>query len=234
MTETQKRRLRPIVATIVLLLAVPAIAQASAELSSDAPRAAAPARSSATVASPMAELAETLTPSDPEVEQTLREELTLQRHRQHLREVAREKHLRWVKKQRHIKWVKEQRAKKAAAARAAAEAAAARAAEAAAAAEAAQEQAQQQASTPPPAPSSSGADWYAIAQCESGGNWSINTGNGFWGGLQFTPSTWFGYGGGPFSGSGPFPYSAAAQIAVAERVLAGQGPDAWPNCFQWK
>jgi hypothetical protein len=76
------------------------------------------------------------------------------------------------------------------------------------------------------------ADWYAIAQCESSGNWSINTGNGFWGGLQFTPSTWFAYGGGPFDGVGPFPYSASQQIAVAERVLASQGPGAWPYCFR--
>ena len=80
---------------------------------------------------------------------------------------------------------------------------------------------------------SSGADWTAIAACESGGDWSINTGNGFWGGLQFTPQTWFAFGGGPFDGVGPFPYSAATQIAVAERVLAVQGPMAWPNCFVW-
>ena len=80
---------------------------------------------------------------------------------------------------------------------------------------------------------SSGADWGAIAACESGGDWSINTGNGFWGGLQFTPQTWFAYGGGPVDGVGPFPYSAEAQIAVAERVLAAQGPIAWPNCFAW-
>jgi transglycosylase-like protein len=80
---------------------------------------------------------------------------------------------------------------------------------------------------------SSSADWYAIAACESGGVWNINTGNGYWGGLQFSPSTWFAYGGGPFSGSGPFPYSSGQQIAVAERVLADQGPSAWPNCFRW-
>src|SRR6266508_2170091 len=80
--------------------------------------------------------------------------------------------------------------------------------------------------------SPSGADWYAIAMCESSGNWAANTGNGFWGGLQFTPSTWFAYGGGPFDGVGPFPYSSSEQIAVGERVLAGQGPGAWPNCFQ--
>jgi hypothetical protein len=80
---------------------------------------------------------------------------------------------------------------------------------------------------------SSSADWYAAAQCESGGVWSINNGNGYWGGLQFSPSTWYAYGGGSFDGSGPFPYSAGEQIAVAERVLAAQGPGAWPNCFRW-
>jgi hypothetical protein len=90
-----------------------------------------------------------------------------------------------------------------------------------------------------PAPAQGGgsfsgtADWYAIAQCESSGRWDLNSGNGFWGGLQFTPSTWFAYGGGPFDGTGPFPYSAGEQIAVAEAVLAGQGPSAWPSCFVW-
>lgn len=77
------------------------------------------------------------------------------------------------------------------------------------------------------------ADWYATAQCESGGRWDLNTGNGYWGGLQFSPGTWFGNGGGPFDGSGPFPYSATQQIAVAEQVLATQGWQAWPNCFVW-
>ena len=81
--------------------------------------------------------------------------------------------------------------------------------------------------------SHSGANWYAIAACESGGVWAINSGNGFWGGLQFSPGTWYAYGGGPFDGTGPFPYSAGKQIAVAERVLAAQGPSAWPNCFRW-
>ena len=47
-------------------------------------------------------------------------------------------------------------------------------------------------------------DRYATAQCESGGRWDLNTGNGYWGGLQFSPGTWFGNGGGPFDGSGPF------------------------------
>ncbi|MFN2590909.1 MAG: transglycosylase family protein [Actinomycetota bacterium] len=77
------------------------------------------------------------------------------------------------------------------------------------------------------------ADWDAIAQCESGGVWAASTGNGYWGGLQFAPNTWFAYGGGPYDGSGPFPYSREQQIAVAERVLAAQGPGAWPNCFAW-
>ena len=68
--------------------------------------------------------------------------------------------------------------------------------------------------------------WDALAQCESGGNWGINTGNGFSGGLQFTPSTWAGFGGQGL----PQNASRAEQIAVAERVLAGQGWGAWPAC----
>lgn len=76
-------------------------------------------------------------------------------------------------------------------------------------------------------------DWYAIAACESGGGWHLNTGNGYWGGLQFAPGTWFANGGGRFDGTGPFPYSPAQQIAVAERVFSSQGPGAWPNCFRW-
>jgi nucleoid-associated protein YgaU len=69
-------------------------------------------------------------------------------------------------------------------------------------------------------------DWDALAQCESGGNWGINTGNGFSGGLQFTPSTWAAFGG---QGS-PQGASREQQIAVAENVLAGQGWGAWPAC----
>ncbi|WP_458116470.1 transglycosylase family protein [Arthrobacter sp. D2-10] len=68
--------------------------------------------------------------------------------------------------------------------------------------------------------------WDALAQCESGGNWGINTGNGFSGGLQFTPQTWAGFGG----QGAPQDASRAEQIAVAERVLAGQGWGAWPAC----
>jgi hypothetical protein len=66
----------------------------------------------------------------------------------------------------------------------------------------------------------------AVAECESGGNWAINNGNGFWGGLQFLPSTWFAWGGGPFDGVGPFPYSREEQISVA----VGHSLSAWPVC----
>jgi len=79
-------------------------------------------------------------------------------------------------------------------------------------------------------PSSGGVDWYAIASCESGGRWDLNTGNGYWGGLQFAPHTWLAGGGGPFDGVGPFPYSAAQQIAVAQRIYASVGLSAWPYC----
>jgi len=83
-------------------------------------------------------------------------------------------------------------------------------------------------STAAPA-SSGGANWSAIAACESGGNWSANTGNGFYGGLQFTEQTWLGYGGGQYASSAN-QATAAQQIAVAQRVLAGQGIGAWPVC----
>ena len=71
--------------------------------------------------------------------------------------------------------------------------------------------------------------WDKVAKCESGGKWDINTGNGFHGGLQFTPSTWSGFGGKQFA---PVAYKASReqQIVVAERVLAKQGWNAWPVC----
>jgi hypothetical protein len=72
-------------------------------------------------------------------------------------------------------------------------------------------------------------NWDAVAQCESGGNWAINTGNGFYGGLQFTASTWRAYGGTAYASQANLA-SREAQIAVAERVLAGQGIHAWPVC----
>lgn len=68
--------------------------------------------------------------------------------------------------------------------------------------------------------------WDSLAQCESGGNWSTNTGNGYAGGLQFSPSTWSAFGG---SGSASNA-SKGEQIQVAERVLAEQGWGAWPSC----
>jgi len=83
-------------------------------------------------------------------------------------------------------------------------------------------------STAAPA-SSGGANWSAIAACESGGNWSANTGNGFYGGLQFTQQTWLGYGGGQYAPSANLA-TPSQQIAVAQRVLAGQGIGAWPVC----
>ena len=86
-------------------------------------------------------------------------------------------------------------------------------------------------STAPVPPPSSEADWDAIAMCESGGRWHLDS--YYDGGLQFHPSTWLGYGGGKYA---RYAWQATReqQIAIAERVLAGQGPGAWPNCFQWK
>ncbi|MFE7762587.1 transglycosylase family protein [Streptomyces sp. NPDC057438] len=72
-------------------------------------------------------------------------------------------------------------------------------------------------------------EWDAVAQCESGGNWSINTGNGYYGGLQFSASTWAGYGGTQYASTAD-KASKAQQIAIAEKVLAGQGKGAWPVC----
>ncbi|HTM84785.1 MAG TPA: transglycosylase family protein [Mycobacterium sp.] len=72
-------------------------------------------------------------------------------------------------------------------------------------------------------------EWDQVARCESGGNWAINTGNGYHGGLQFSPSTWSGAGGGEFAPTA-FMATKEEQIAVAERVLASQGKGAWPTC----
>jgi resuscitation-promoting factor RpfA len=83
--------------------------------------------------------------------------------------------------------------------------------------------------TAPAANAASDSTWDRLAQCESGGRWDINTGNGFHGGLQFTPRTWTGFGGREFA---PVAYQASReeQIVVAERVLAKQGWNAWPVC----
>ncbi|MFB7339564.1 transglycosylase family protein [Streptomyces hydrogenans] len=72
-------------------------------------------------------------------------------------------------------------------------------------------------------------EWDRVAQCESGGNWSINTGNGYYGGLQFSASTWAAYGGTAYAPTAN-QASKSQQIAVAEKVLAGQGKGAWPSC----
>ena len=69
-------------------------------------------------------------------------------------------------------------------------------------------------------------NWDAVAQCESGGNWSTNTGNGQYGGLQFKQSTWAANGG---VGS-PANATREEQIRVAQNVLATQGIGAWPKC----
>ncbi|WP_443217600.1 transglycosylase family protein [Pseudonocardia sp. P1] len=77
-----------------------------------------------------------------------------------------------------------------------------------------------------PTQSVSTSTWDKLAKCESGGDWTTNTGNGFSGGLQFTPSTWKAYGG---KGK-PQNASKSEQIRVAEKVLDGQGWGAWPAC----
>jgi resuscitation-promoting factor RpfA len=77
-----------------------------------------------------------------------------------------------------------------------------------------------------PASAAPSSTWDRLARCESSGNWAANTGNGFAGGLQFTPSTWRAHGG---TGA-PHRASRNQQIAVGERVLASQGWGAWPAC----
>ncbi|MFJ6571997.1 transglycosylase family protein [Streptomyces sp. NPDC091292] len=72
-------------------------------------------------------------------------------------------------------------------------------------------------------------EWDAVAQCESGGNWAINTGNGYYGGVQFSASTWAGYGGTAYAPQAN-QATKAQQIEIAEKVLAGQGKGAWPTC----
>ena len=82
---------------------------------------------------------------------------------------------------------------------------------------------------PASAAQASSVNWDAIAQCESGGNWSISTGNGFYGGLQFTKGTWRAYGGAKYASTAN-KASRSEQIAIAEKVLRGQGIGAWPVC----
>ncbi|WP_309097362.1 transglycosylase family protein [Streptomyces sp.] len=71
--------------------------------------------------------------------------------------------------------------------------------------------------------------WDRIAQCESGGNWHINTGNGYYGGLQFAPATWRAYGGTAYAATAD-QASRSQQIAVATKVQRSQGWGAWPVC----
>lgn len=76
-------------------------------------------------------------------------------------------------------------------------------------------------------------DWSGVAQCESSGNWAINTDNGYYGGLQFSQDTWNAYGGGEFAPRADLATPEQQQI-VAERVLAGpQGVGAWPTCGKY-
>lgn len=79
-------------------------------------------------------------------------------------------------------------------------------------------------STPASAPS--GSVWTRLAACESGGNWSANTGNGYYGGLQFSLSSWRAVGGSGY----PHEASAGTQIAMGQRLQARQGWGAWPGC----
>lgn len=86
------------------------------------------------------------------------------------------------------------------------------------------------AQNPAPAPvSSTGLNWDAVAQCESGGNWQINTGNGFYGGLQFDYNTWLAYGGGQYAARADLA-TREQQIAVANRLYAARGSSPWPVC----
>ncbi|MBB1246815.1 transglycosylase family protein, partial [Streptomyces durbertensis] len=71
--------------------------------------------------------------------------------------------------------------------------------------------------------------WDAVAQCESGGTWSANQDNGYYGGFQLTLKTWKKYGGTEYAAR-PDLASRGQQIAVAEKILAGEGPEAWPVC----
>jgi uncharacterized protein YabE (DUF348 family) len=83
--------------------------------------------------------------------------------------------------------------------------------------------------TPPK--NTSGLNWDAVAQCESGGNWHINTGNGFYGGLQFDYGTWLSNGGGAYAQRADLA-SREQQIAVANRLYAARGSSPWPVCGQ--
>jgi hypothetical protein len=80
-----------------------------------------------------------------------------------------------------------------------------------------------------PAQAASSSTWSRLAQCESGGRWSINTGNGYYGGLQFSRSTWKAFGGTRYASTANRA-SRSEQIIIAEKVLDAQGWGAWPSC----
>jgi resuscitation-promoting factor RpfA len=81
----------------------------------------------------------------------------------------------------------------------------------------------------PAASAATTSTWDRLARCESGGNWHINTGNGYYGGLQFNAGTWRAYGGGKFA-SLPHRATKSEQITVAERLLDARGWSPWPAC----
>ena len=81
----------------------------------------------------------------------------------------------------------------------------------------------------PNASAATDAEWDLLAQCESGGNWAINTGNGYYGGIQFAAGTWNAYGGQKYAPTANLA-TREQQIMVAEHVLAAQGWGAWPAC----
>jgi LysM repeat protein len=87
---------------------------------------------------------------------------------------------------------------------------------------------QQTSSAPAPA-IAGGSVWDSLAQCESGGNWSINTGNGFYGGVQFDAGTWLSNGGGAYAPTANLA-SREQQIAIASKVQAARGWSPWPAC----
>jgi uncharacterized protein YabE (DUF348 family) len=85
---------------------------------------------------------------------------------------------------------------------------------------------------PPPPPVATGLNWDAVAQCESGGNWSINTGNGYYGGLQFSASTWISNGGGAYAPTANLA-TKAQQITIANKLYAARGAAPWPVCGKY-
>ena len=83
-----------------------------------------------------------------------------------------------------------------------------------------------------PAHAATDEQWDNVAHCESGGNWHINTGNGYYGGLQFTQGTWVNYGGSAFASRADLA-TREEQISIANKVLAAQGWGAWPVCSHY-